>query len=141
MSHGARDVEEKPESRLDVELALVTVAVNVFPLDILQNKIGNTCRRYARIRELGDMWVRQPAQNAALAFKTVLAAATHQRQVEKLHRDAPLKPSISTFGQPNASHSTLSEQRDQRVGANRLSGQPGSGRWRSKTAFQKTSLR
>ena len=51
----------------------------------------------------------QPPQYATLTFEAFLTAASHQRQVEKLHRDTPLEASIGAFCQPNASHPTLSE--------------------------------
>src|SRR5208282_4759847 len=121
----------------EVELVLVTILIDVVALDIFQDQICLSSWRDTRIHQLRDMFMRQSSENAALSFKAFFSTFPRQVQVDKLHSHTPLEPAITALGEPDASHSTLADLRDQRVGPNGLACKAWPRRGR-RALFQKT---
>src|SRR6266700_4551549 len=65
----------------------------------------------------------ETAQNLAFTFEALLAAPSHQCEVEELHRYLPLKSAVVSFREPDATHSALADLRYQCVGTKNLTGQ------------------
>src|SRR5258705_12905294 len=83
----------------------------------------------------------QTAQNAAFALEPLFAALPHQRNIENLHRYAPLKPSVASFRQPDRAHSAMADLRNQSVNTKGLTNQA-SPSWQLQTIpFEETFLR
>src|SRR6266849_1322959 len=83
----------------------------------------------------------QATQNTAFAFEPFLAVLSHQRDIENLHCDAPLKSSVASFRQPNGAHSPMTNLRNQGVDAKGLTCQPRPFQQFQSTRFEKTFLR
>src|SRR6516225_641040 len=83
----------------------------------------------------------QAAQNSALTFETLLAAFPHQRDIENLHRYAPLKSSVASFGQPDGAHSSMADLRNQGVDAENLTCQTRAPRQFQSARLEKALLR
>src|SRR5215472_11640435 len=67
--------------------------------------------------------MRQSRKNASFAFKSLLARASDERDVQKFHRRAPFEARIASARQPHSAHSSLADGRLERVGADFLSTQ------------------
>ena len=94
---------------------LIAVAVDVVAFNVLENEIGLSGVRHSGVDQFRDVRMRQTAENDALALESFLAGLPHQRDVEKLHRDFPLKSSVVSFRQPDAAHAALADLRYQGV--------------------------
>src|SRR5690242_74291 len=63
------------------------------------------------------MRMREPAQEAALPLESLLAAAAHQSDVQKLDRYAAVESPVTALPEPYATHSSLSDRRYEPVRA------------------------
>src|SRR6516162_6059190 len=75
------------------------------------------------------MFMDKQAENPALALEPLFASLSHQRDVQELDRNTPLKSSVDAFRKPYASHPTLTDLRTQPVNAKRLPLQSRGRRW------------
>ena len=71
----AKHVQEEPQAGLDGQRALVAVAVDALPVDVLQHEVRLPRRGDARVDQLGDVRVVQAREDAALAAEAALALA------------------------------------------------------------------
>ena len=74
---GVRDrrqhVEEQADARLDAEPLVVAVAIDVLAVDVLEHQVGLPGARHAGVDQPGDVRVRQPGEDRALAAEPRLA--------------------------------------------------------------------
>src|SRR5882724_12512995 len=82
----------------------------------------------------------QATQNAAFALEPLFATLPHQRNIENLHRYAPLKSSVVSFRQPDGAHSPLADLRNQSVDTKSLTCQAKLSRQFQCTRLEKTFL-
>ena len=92
----------------NVELALITGAVDRLAFDVLQHKVGLSTGSYACIQQLGDVWIGEPRQDCAFSFES-LAAATHQTRAQKLHCRFALESPVISFRKPHRTHAAMSD--------------------------------
>jgi hypothetical protein len=109
MRHRCEHVKKQADTHFHVQPALVTVAIDMLALNIFQDEIELPGRGYAGVKEFCDGRMRESPKNAALAPESLLTAAAHQRNVEKLDRNPALEAAITALGQPDASHSTVAD--------------------------------
>ncbi len=136
--HGVQCIEEQPDTRSDIQPVLVAVAINVVALNVLKNKKGLPAWRHSCINQFRDVGMSQATQNAAFAFEPLLADLSHQRDVENLHRYAPLKSSVVSFRQPDGAHSTMTDLRNQSVDTKRLTSEARRSRQINRALVEKT---
>src|SRR5262245_19533431 len=91
VSNGGQHVEEETDARLDIESVLVAVPVDVLARDVFQHEIGLPVQRNAGVQELSNVRVRQPGQDRAFPFESLLTAAPSERDMEELHRRLALE--------------------------------------------------
>src|SRR5215831_4642070 len=83
----------------------------------------------------------QAAQNSALTFETLLAAFSHQRDIENLHRYPSLKSSVASLGQPDGAHSSTADLQNQGVDAENFPPQTGAPRKSQSARRERAPLR
>ena len=120
---GLQDIEEQAQPGLDAERVLGAVAVDALTVDVLDDEIRLARLRHPGIDEVGDVGMGQPGQEVAFAPEALLAGRSHQRQVQQLDRRAPFEAAVAAFGQPDAAHPALADERNQPVGPEGLPGQ------------------
>ena len=94
-------VEEKTKTRRDVERLPVAVAVDLLAFDVLQHDVRLARRGHARVQEPGDVGMREPRQDAALAAEAFLAGAPHETRVEELDGRLALEAAIAAAREPD----------------------------------------
>ena len=72
---GRQHVEEQPHARLDVEAAVVAVAIDVLALDVLEHEIRLPAGGDAGVDQPRDVRVREAREDAAFAPEALLAVA------------------------------------------------------------------
>src|SRR5580692_94547 len=140
VSDRAQHTQKQADAGFDAQTLLIAVAINVLPFDKLKDQVRLPAGRYSCIHQLRDVGMRQPTENAALAFESTFAAFPHLCDMDELHRHFSLKAPIVALGQPNASHAALADLRNQRIRSNSLAGQPPRPGCRSRAILQKTFL-
>jgi hypothetical protein len=123
MSDGRSDVEKEADAAVNTELVMIAVLVNWFAFDMLENQIGLASFVDACINEFGDVRMSKLAENAPLALETFDATACGDRKMQELDRYEPLEAAIASLRQPDASHASLPEWRNQSVRADDLPGE------------------
>src|SRR5713101_771940 len=83
----------------------------------------------------------QASQDVALALEALLARAADQAGVQELDRGQAFEPPVATIREPHAAHAPLTNQREQRVRADRLAGQRRRRRRLQSGLSEKTFLR
>src|SRR5437660_75749 len=106
---GAEHVQKQADPRFQAKHALVTVLVDSLALDVLENQIGLAGRGQAGIDQFRYVRMRQPAEDTALAFESLLATLPRQRNVQKLDRYPALEPTVAALGKPDAAHPALAD--------------------------------
>src|SRR5215470_20292195 len=137
MRHRFQYIEEQSDTRLDIQPVMITVAVDMIALDEFQNEIRLSRPRHARIEQLSNMRMHQQAKNSALALETLFADLPHERNVEELHCDLPLKTAVIPLREPHAAHTTLADLRDQLVDSDSLTCQSRNIRQFDRASLQK----
>ena len=107
---------------------------------MLENEIRLSLRRDARVEKFGDVRMRQPAEDAALAFESLRAAAARERNTEELDRRLALEASVAALREPDAAHSALAKERHQRVRADGLARESRLTQRRNRALFEETLL-
>ena len=125
MGDRVQHVEKQPDTRFDIEPVLIAVIVDVVALDVLENEIGLSDRRYACVEQLGDVRMGQTAEDHALPLESVLAAPPNERDFEKLNRYFSRESRVVSFREPDAPHATLTDLCYQTVRSHRLTVQAG----------------
>ena len=54
--------------------ALIAIAIDVVTLDVFENEVRLPGLRDSCVEQLGDVWIRQPAEYIALTFEAMLIA-------------------------------------------------------------------
>src|SRR5262249_4308596 len=120
--HCIEHILEKPDPRLNMQLAHVAVAINRLALNVLQNEIGLARSRYSSVQKIRNVGMREPPEYGAFPLKAFLASVANQSDIQELDSRTPREPSIGPLGQPDTSHSPLPDLRDQHVRPDRLPG-------------------
>src|SRR6266568_2541167 len=115
LPYGMQCIQEQPDACSDVEPILVTVAVNMVALNILENQKRLAGQGHTCVNQFRYVGMCQATQNAAFAREPLFAALPHQREIENFHRYAPLKSSVVSFRQPDGAHSPIADLRNQGV--------------------------
>ena len=99
----ASSTSRKRRSRASIaERALVAVAVDGLPVDVLEDQIGLAGRRDAGVDEVRDARMAEAREDGAFAPEALFAGAADQRDVQQLDRRAALEPAVAAFGEPDA---------------------------------------
>ena len=120
---GGEHVEEQPDARGHVERALVAVAIDVLAAHVFEHEVRLADRRHARVDQAGDRRMRQAREDRAFTPEAIFTLAADQRRVQQLDRRVPFEAAVAAPRQPHRAHAAMTDRRDQRVGANLLSGE------------------
>src|SRR5215471_4671309 len=110
----------------------IAIMVDRITLDIFKDDIRLSRGTYARIQQFCDIRMREAGNDCSFAPEAFLAAMAHESSAQKFHGRFALKSSVAAFGEPNASHASLADERNQPVGSYDLTGQPLGYRWQSR---------
>ena len=131
---------KRRSARFDAEGVGIAVAVDLLAFDVFQDQIRLAGRRHPGVDEMRDVRMSEAGQDAALAPEAPFAGVPDEAGVEKLHGGPSLEAAIAPPGEPHAAHPSLPDDRDERVGADRLASQPGAWGWQGCAAFEETLL-
>ena len=123
LRYSFQSIEEQENARPDVESVLIAVSVDGFAINVLQDEKRLARSGHSRIDEFRDVWMCETAQNSTFAFESLGAASPHQGDIQHFYRDAPLKPTVVSLGEPNGAHSAMANLRDQGIDAKNLPSQ------------------
>src|SRR5262249_3443524 len=115
MNDRVENVEKETQPRIDAQRALVAESVEAHACDVFEDEIRLAGRRDAGVDQTRDMRMRQTGEYRAFPAKTLLAGTPDERDVEELDRHASLETTIAALGQPDAAHSSLTDERQQTI--------------------------
>ena len=120
VSHRGEHVEKHTQPLLDAEAPRVAVSVDGLPVDVLEDEVGLAERRDSSVDEVGDVRVSEAGQEGALPHEALPARPPDEVGVEELDRGRPLEAAVAAAGEPHAAHAASPDERDERVGTDRL---------------------
>ena len=101
---------------------VVAVAVDRIAFDVLQDQVRLARGRDAGVEESCDVRVGQTGQEVALAAEALLAGLTEQARVQELDRGFALEATVAALCEPDVAHAALTDEGNERVGAEGLPG-------------------
>src|SRR6185437_1725021 len=113
--NGGENIQKKLDSFIHAEHALITIFVELFTLDILENEIGFPIGGHAGVRQRRDVRMRKLAENSALALEAFGCSFSNQGKIQKLDCHAPSEAAVVAFPEPDAPHAALTNGREQLV--------------------------
>ena len=102
-------IEEETETGVDVQPVLVAIVVDALALHVLEHQVRVARLRYTRIDKVGNVRMREPREDVALAPEALFAGAAHQRDVQQLDRRTSFEAAIAALGEPDAAHAALAD--------------------------------
>src|SRR5262252_5228692 len=115
-----KHAKKQADSGTHVQLVRIAVNIDRLPFNIFEDKIRLPGRTDAGIHEFSDVAMEKASQDGALALESFFAAASNQARAEKLDRCFALKAPITALREPDRSHASVSDGRDQAVSPDRL---------------------
>ena len=115
-------IEKQSQTPLHVKPPAVTIVVDPFTLDEVQDQVRLARRRDACVDQSRDVRMREPGQDIAFAAEALLAGLPDQRGVQELDRYLALEAPVAAPGEPHATHAALAKRRFKRIGADELAG-------------------
>ena len=105
VSDGAEHIQKQADPRICVELAFLTVRIDMQTVDKFEDKVRLAVTGNAGVYQFGNMRVGKAAKDAAFPFEPLLTAGRDRSGGQELDRDTALEAAVGTFGEPDCSHS------------------------------------
>jgi hypothetical protein len=116
---GAEHVQEESQPRCDIEPLEVAMTIDGCAIDVLEHEKRLPGWQHSRVHELRDVRMRQAGKKEALPSKA-LFTSTYERHIQQLDGYAPFEPAVAPLTEPDRTHPSLADERDQGIGAHLL---------------------
>ena len=113
----AGDLCEQPQPRLQVELPLAAIVVDLTPLDVLDREKRPTFRRETRVVQPRDIRMRQCGENPTLPRHAQREPCALRCPMRKLQCNWPLDQAIAPLGEPHCAHPSVAQLAQQAIGS------------------------
>ena len=117
---GCQHIEKNAQACLDFQSVFIAVLIDVCSVNVFEDKIRLSPRRYSRIHKLRDMKVRKLPQNSAFAFESGGSSSPSEGKIQEFDRDLAFKAPIASLCEPHTSHPATSDLRYESVCVNRI---------------------
>ena len=118
----AGDLREQPQPRLQVELLLAAILVDLTPFDVLDREKRPPFRRETRVVQPRDIRMRQCGENPPLARHALREPCALPRPMRKLQCNRPVDQPVAPLGEPHRAHAAVAQLAQQAIGSHLVAG-------------------